>query len=194
MIRLALIRHAETEWNREGRLQGRADTGLSEKGRAQAEGFVLPPPFDRGLILTSPLQRARLTAQLMTGEVVREEPLLIEADWGAWEGLCNSVVAGAAQRQAARGQSGLDLTPPGGESPRAVARRLVQLGQRLHGTSYVTGFTHRGVIRAALALATGWTMADKAPLKLSFEGVMHVFAIDGGLWRLAEANVRLTPR
>lgn len=94
---LYIIRHGETDWNNIGRLQGSADIPLNENGRqlARITGEALREvPFD--LVITSPLQRARETGELVTvpsgkyfGRTipVLEDDRLREIDWGSWEGL-----------------------------------------------------------------------------------------------------------
>jgi probable phosphoglycerate mutase len=61
---------------------------------------------------------------------------------------------------------GLDFRPPGGESPREVRARLESLFADLTD-ELVVCVTHKGVIRAALSLATGWDMLAKPPLRLA---------------------------
>ena len=94
---LYVIRHGETKWNADGRLQGCADIPLNENGRelARITGEALKEvPFD--LIITSPLQRARETGALVAEPSERyygrKIPVILddrirEIDWGSWEGL-----------------------------------------------------------------------------------------------------------
>ncbi|MBO0980165.1 histidine phosphatase family protein [Microbacterium sp. SD291] len=81
-----LLRHGETEWSRTGRHTGRTDIPLTAHGEelARAAG-ALVRDFDFGLILSSPLQRARRTAEL-AGLDAEIDPLLIEWDYGGYEG------------------------------------------------------------------------------------------------------------
>jgi len=165
MTALLLVRHAPTAWNAEGRLMGRADPPLSGEGRAALAAWRLPAAFATAPILASPLRRARETAAAFGPATV--EPRLIEMDWGAWEGrrladLRQSDPAGTAAIEA----MGLDLEPPGGERPRDVAWRLAALFTDLAGTERRVLVTHKGVQRAALALATGWDYRTKPPLPL----------------------------
>jgi probable phosphoglycerate mutase len=165
MTALLLVRHAPTAWNAEGRLMGRADPPLSPAGRAALAAWRLPAAFATAPILASPLRRARETAAAFGPATV--EPRLIEMNWGAWEGrrlaeLRRSDPAGAAAIEA----MGLDLEPPGGERPRDVAHRLADLFAELAGTERRVLVTHKGVLRAALALATGWDYRTKPPLRL----------------------------
>lgn len=89
-MKLYLIRHGETDWNKMGRLQGRSDVPLNESGRTDAVRIgkaLAEVPFDR--IYSSPLKRAVETAHLIRGE--RDIPLvtddrLMEMAFGSYEG------------------------------------------------------------------------------------------------------------
>ena len=124
-----LIRHGATAWNAAGRLQGRADIGLSAAGRAAVARWRLPAALGRGALAGEPAApgaRDRGAAGRAGRSLV--EPRLIEMDWGAWEGCSAAELrAAAAAELAAKEARGLDLRPPGGESPREVAARVSQL-------------------------------------------------------------------
>ncbi|MBS4969650.1 MAG: histidine phosphatase family protein, partial [Lachnospiraceae bacterium] len=88
---LYIIRHGETQWNVEGRLQGQSDTQLNENGirlaKVTAEGMK-DIPFDLGI--TSPLSRAKKTAQIILGNrkvPLYEDARIQELSFGSWEGL-----------------------------------------------------------------------------------------------------------
>lgn len=88
---LYIIRHGETQWNVEGRLQGQSETHLNENGirlaKVTAEG-LRDIPFDLGI--TSPLERARMTAQIILGDrnvPLYEDDRIQELSFGSWEGL-----------------------------------------------------------------------------------------------------------
>lgn len=95
-MNLYLIRHGETDWNREGRRQGHTDIPLNDTGRAQSRhaaallGKLCP---EVSHIFTSPLCRASETARIIAQELgwdpgkIRLEPLLIERHFGESEGL-----------------------------------------------------------------------------------------------------------
>lgn len=191
-MRLAVLRHGPTGWNAEKRMQGRADRPLSAEGEAEVRSWTLPSEIARFQWRTSPLIRARRTAELI-GVTATVEPAAIELDFGAWEGRRLAEIratdpAGTAANEA----RGLDFRPPGGESPRDVQRRLTPLLTRIAAAGRDTGLvTHKGVIRALLSLATGWPMVDKPPVKLSWDRV-HLFALDpDGTPRLDQPNVTL---
>lgn len=82
-----LIRHGETEWSRTGRHTGRTDLPLTEPGAAVAARLApAVSRLDRGLVLCSPLLRARDTARLAGLTPDDLDPDLLEWDYGAWEG------------------------------------------------------------------------------------------------------------
>jgi probable phosphoglycerate mutase len=176
MTALLLVRHAPTVWNAEGRLMGRADPPLSARGRAVLATWRLPAAFAGAPVLTSPLRRARQTAAAFGEAAV--EPRLIEMDWGAWEGRRLAELRRAdPQGTAAVEALGPDLRPPGGERPRDVARRLTGLFADLAGGGRRVLVTHKGVLRGALALATGWDYRTQPPLRLR-DGVALHLALD----------------
>lgn len=84
--KLVLLRHGETEWSRTGRHTGLTDIPLTAHGEqlARAAGELVRD-YDFGLVLSSPLQRARRTAEL-AGLDADTDPLLVEWDYGGYEG------------------------------------------------------------------------------------------------------------
>ena len=188
MIPLALLRHAETAWSAEGRIQGRSDPPLSDAGRA-ALAAVRMPDACRGMrVVTSPLARCTETAVLLGAPDASREPRIAEMSWGKWEGRrledLRSELGATMRENEARG---LDFRPDGGESPREV---LARVSQWLASLSEPTlAVTHRGVIRAVLAAATGWDMRGKPPAKLDWNA-FHLFRLDHGQPTVDRLNVR----
>ncbi len=84
--RLLLLRHGPTEWNAEGRIQGRSDLPISAEGAGEVESWRLPPAFADAAWYSSPLQRARQTAALLGHPAPQVAARLMEADWGTLEG------------------------------------------------------------------------------------------------------------
>ncbi|HSA81750.1 MAG TPA: histidine phosphatase family protein [Geminicoccaceae bacterium] len=187
MTPLLLIRHGPTAWNRSGRIQGRADLGLSARGRAEVVAWRLPAAWAEARWLTSPLRRAQETAALLTDRPIVVEPRLIEMDWGAWEGRRGVDLRAAAPDDLADAEArGIDLRPPAGESPREVCERLQALcADLVTDPAPVVAVCHKGVIRAALALATGWDMRTKPPLRLARDQALALVCEPGGRLRLA---------
>ena len=149
----------------------------------------LPPELRGFRWLASPLTRCTETAALL-GLETETEPRLIEMDWGRWEGRTLAELrADPDQEMTALEARGLDLQPPAGESPRAVQRRLAPLLAEIAAMGVPTGgITHKGVIRALLALATGWTMVDPAPAKLDWAAAHEFWLEPGGALRVVRLN------
>ena len=96
----------------------------------------------------------------------------------------------AARRRAAQG-GGLDLAPPGGESPRQVQQRLRPWLRTV--TVPTLALSHKGIIRAIYALATGWTMLGKPAHQLHWDCV-QLFSLDNaGHPHIERLNIPLTP-
>ena len=169
MTLIVALRHAPTGWNRDRRLQGRTDIALDEEGIAVAARWRIDPGWAGYRILASPLQRARMTASILFPDAeIGIDRRLIEMDFGAWEGKrLADLRADPGGDTAAREAMGLDFTAPDGESPREVQVRIRPLLARLAALERPTVLvTHKAVIRALYALASGWTMIGKPPTKL----------------------------
>ena len=195
---VAFVRHGSTAWNEQRRMQGRRDIPLSESGKAEVRTWRLPADLAfpvAGAVPwhSSPLRRAIETAQILSGAPPREEPALIEMDWGDWEGYGLDELRQRFGDAFARNEAaGLDVRPPGGESPRDVRDRVVGwLGEVAARGEPVVAVTHKGVLRAVLAAATGWDMMGKPPIRLR-NGALHRFAVDTrGRVSVVECNVPL---
>ena len=149
MTAFALVRHGETDWNRERRIQGSTDIPLNDTGRdqARATGALLASRRWNALV-ASPLSRAAETARLI-GEHVglaepELEPRLAERDYGAAEGLTGTEID-------VKFPDGADV--PGRETREAVAERAVaalhDLAARHPGEAVIV-VAHGGVIRSVL--------------------------------------------
>ena len=192
MTRLALLRHGSTGWNREHRLQGRTDIPLDDGGRDEVRRWRLPQEVAEFRWRVSPLRRAVETATLL-GLDASVEPRLTEMSWGQWEGRRVADLSAADSVAFAAWEArGLDVEPPGGESPRAVQQRLRPLLKEIaEADQPIAAVTHKGVIRAVLALATGWDMTAKAPAKLAWNA-LHLFRLEtDGTPRIERLNLSL---
>ncbi|EPR76806.1 putative broad substrate specificity phosphatase [Leifsonia rubra CMS 76R] len=94
---ISLIRHGQTGWNAAGRMQGSSDIPLNDVGRQQARDAVeLLRGSEWDVIVSSPLQRARETAQIIADglglELGRSYDLLIERNYGEGEGLTKAEI------------------------------------------------------------------------------------------------------
>ena len=157
---ICLIRHGETEFNREDRIQGHADSPLTEYGRAQARAagerlrLLVSSAGGAWRVETSPLARAVLTAEVVAEAAALPlpvvEPSLIEVSYGELEGLTRAELEDRWPRF--RGGASLFGRAPGGESFEAlIARARAWLASR-EGGAHTAAVTHAGVIRALRGL------------------------------------------
>ena len=178
MTRIALLRHFETEWNRQGRIQGRTDPPLAPDAARRAAGRRLHGALAGMAWYASPLRRALQTAALLGLSDPRRDPRLMEMGWGEWEGARLAELRRSLGPDMARNEAkGLDFRPPGGESPRELRERFGHWLAEVDGSDSAA-VTHKGVIRAALSLALGWDMKGKAPVRSDWT-CAHVFELDG---------------
>jgi broad specificity phosphatase PhoE len=194
---LYYVRHGETDFNVEGRLQGRRDTELNAHGRRQAAecALLLQDLFardqrraDEPIYISSPLKRARQTMEVLRATVgldPREcdiDARLYEIAYGDWEGLTlPEIEARTPGILAQRDRDKWDFAPPGGESYRQLATRVGDWYASLACDAVVAA--HGGGVRALMALLHIVTEdeATRAPIE---QGVVYVFA-DGAMSRYA---------
>jgi probable phosphoglycerate mutase len=187
------IRHGETAWNADGRLQGAQDTALNELGRRQAvqSGHVLADLLARNgrarsqiPYLSSPLLRARTTMELMRGALdlpprdYATDDRLREIGYGQWEGSTLAEMQAAdpfffARRLADKWR----VAPEGGETYEAVQRRMREWYDSVRGDTVVVA--HGGTARA-LTVALGFETPESASDLPIAQGAVYVFG-DGGL-------------
>ncbi len=192
MIRLALLRHGPTAWNRAGRIQGRSDIALDDQARADLAGFALPQPWETADLWSSPLARAVETAQIVAARTPRTDPALNEMNWGDWEGrrgvdLVADPDSGFRHIEA----WGWDYHAPNGESPSKVWGRLQPWLSRLHKDAVAV--CHIGIMRVLLARAYGWGFDGPAPFRIK-RNRLFILHVDGDDLRADQDPRRLIPR
>ncbi|MGO4735602.1 histidine phosphatase family protein [Bosea sp. 2KB_26] len=160
--RLFLVRHGETDWNREGRLQGSKDIPLNELGREQAAEAAgrlrkLVQGYDGLDFVASPMERARETMEILRYRLglppkgYRIDERLRELTFGTWEGFTWREVRKSERELAlARERDKWGFVPPEGESYRMLAERIRPVLEGLTGETVMV--SHGGVARAVLAL------------------------------------------
>jgi broad specificity phosphatase PhoE len=151
--RLFLVRHGQSTYNAQARLQGQADPPLSDAGRAEAK--LLKPAlarFDETHVVTSDLKRARETAELLGYPGARLDARFREINAGAWAGRPLSEFPSGSE-PAWRGGP---LKAPDGESWDDLQARVGSALDELiaAGGSWLV-VCHGGVVRAALSHVTG---------------------------------------
>jgi broad specificity phosphatase PhoE len=147
MTTLLLVRHGETDWNAEGRLQGHTDRPLNDFGRTQAKELA-----DRlagegaDAIYASDLARAKETAEIVgerLGLPVVVDPGLREKNWGSWEGLTGDE------------RIGVDYVGESTEEHRDRVMRSVRRIVERHPDQRVVVVTHGGSLRRIQAAVNG---------------------------------------
>ena len=136
------------------------------------------------------------TAEILSGAAPLGESALTEMNWGEWEGFRLDELRERFGAEFARNEAaGLDFRPPGGESPRAVMHRVQGWLKTIAAQDRpIIAVTHKGVLRAVLAAATGWDMTGKPPIRF-LDSALHRFAVDGsGRIAVVECNVPLISR
>jgi broad specificity phosphatase PhoE len=182
MTSLYLVRHGETDWNAQRRIQGATDIPLNAVGRAQAAttGRLLARREWDG-IYSSPLSRAMETANIIAAEVGLDRPgtidAIVERNYGAAEGL---------NWEEIESRFPGDAPVPGRETHAEVAERvvpaLVRLAASLPGTALIV-VTHGGVIRSVLnAVDPGVTHGSIT------NGSIHSFELVDGSLELVAFN------
>jgi glucosyl-3-phosphoglycerate phosphatase len=160
---LLLVRHGESTWNAEHRLQGQMDPPLSDVGREQARELrplVEPLDVPPERIVVSDLSRARETAELLGLEPGRVDPRWREIDIGEWGGKLAQEID--SQSDELTNWRGGPRTAPGGETWDAFTARISGAVDELvaAGGPWLV-VCHGGCIRVATAHLTG-----AHPLKL----------------------------
>ena len=179
MSAIYIVRHGETLWNAEGRIQGHTDVGLTEKGREQARATsrrLSGVNFD--VAYSSDMSRASDTARLILGE--RDTPLhsvqeLREYNKGVFEGL---TVDEYRDRYPDLYHASLindpDFAPPGGETIRQCQARLSEFFRSVkerHPDANILVVGHGGSLRSGIAALL------ELPLESNWKFVMHNCAL-----------------
>ncbi len=161
-------------------MQGRRDLPLSSAGRRGVGEWRLPFDPIGHRIFASPLRRCRETAAALgLGDALLDQRL-IEMDWGDWEGHTAAELRQQTPGLKSAEALGLDMRPPNGESPRDVQTRLRPwLHEQARGRQPTVAITHKGVIRAVYAMATGWDMRGTPPDDLDWDAAAHSFKLGG---------------
>ena len=186
---LYFIRHGETDWNAERRLQGQLDIPLNDLGRRQSVrcGDILRGLFAAGgrtaddfAFMSSPLLRARATMEIVRaglGLVPRDyatDARLAEMSFGRWEGLTYQEITALDRAVLAnRERDKWNFQPPDGESYAQLLSRVRNWHAGVTGDAVVAA--HGGVARA-LMVVFGIRTPAEAPLGDIAQGVVYEFA------------------
>ena len=151
MTKITLLRHGQTDFNAQGRLQGRIDNPLNDIGVQQAKRAAEAiGPVDK--IISSPLQRAIQTAEAFNQEIETDENW-IELDYGEWEGAYLNTIS---KEIWSEWKSNPSFKPPKGESLEILGARVKSFLENVQRNSkqHLLIVTHVSPIKAAVA----WTL------------------------------------
>ena len=194
MSLLSIIRHGETEWNRQRRIQGQGDSALTAVGLRQAEavarriGQMAP-----SRLVSSDLGRTIHTAQpiaAVTALTLETDSGLRERSFGIFEGLTPSEIEGRYPTEHALWQArDPEFAIPGGESLLVLRQRVSAALERIAGQSAgnVVIVTHGGVLDAIYRIALGLSMHAPRTWQLLNASVNQVeisFTAGAAAWRL----------
>ncbi|MER8384674.1 histidine phosphatase family protein [Mesorhizobium sp. M0166] len=181
-----IVRHGQTAWNAEARLQGQADTDLNELGREQAsrngrrlaELIDKPEDFD---FVASPMRRTRETmerlraAMKLDPHTYRTEPLLVELSFGDWQGFTFAELE--ANNPGSTRQRRLDkwnFQPPGegAESYQMLLERVKPWFDALDRQTVCV--THGGVMRALFRFVLGMPEQDAVSMEVPQDRLLRL--------------------
>jgi len=198
--RLIFVRHGVTDWNREGRWQGRLDPPLSDGGRREARMGADRPAADLDLrptrILSSTLARAAETAAIIgapLGVEVEPDARLVEIGAGEWEGRTHEELAASDGERYRAWRTTPGYGPPGGEPiPEATERvRALLADVTASDTWPVLLVSHGGTLRILARLLLDLSAERAEAVDIDNASVSSAVRDDGAGWRLERWNDEL---
>lgn len=198
---ILLIRHGETPWNAERRLQGHIDIPLNDVGLRQASAVgqaLAGEPL--AAVLASDLQRARQTAQAVAdlhALPVQADPLLRERCYGAFEGLLYADIAAQYPHEYAQWQARqIDAVMPSGERQAesfrqfyARANAAIARWARQYDGQTIAIVAHGGVLECAYREAVGMTLDSPRDFEVRNASVNRFSYADGKLHLVHWGNI-----
>jgi len=188
---IVVIRHGETNWNREKRMQGQTNSVLSERGRAQARAVgerMRNERFD--VLYSSDLQRAHDTAKAIadaTGRTIVLDARLRERAFGVFEGLLHDEIKTRYPEEYARYRTrDPDYTAPGGETPRQFYERVMGCFEDLavrHAGQRVVAVAHGLLLDSLYRASHGLDLAVKRDREL-INASLNTFRCVSGRWEM----------
>ena len=199
MTRVVAVRHGETDWNRNGRMQGWAPVELNETGRQQAAalGEWLTTEYDVDRVSASDLRRTRETTDLVR-EALADPPVEYVPDWrerdlGMYQGLTYADVE-ARFPEFGLGEAAYEAAlevPESGESLRDLADRVTAKFDRIAGDDgTVLVVTHGGPLHVLLGYAKGMALPEALGSHHQANCVVNEFRADGDGLRVVRENER----
>ena len=173
---LYILRHGETLWNQQGRLQGQKDSPLTDKGRQQAlaQGEVLRSVKSLPhIVFVSPLGRTLTTANLAAPfiETHVKEPRLLEINFGAWEGATREDISQTIKAPVQG--SNWFFKSPGGESFQMISTRVMSFLKELEDPAIIV--THAVTSKILRGIYLGLDQADLLKLSAEQGCIYHLY-------------------
>ena len=196
ITRFGLIRHAQTQWNLEKRIQGRSDSPLTADGERQATRWgQLLKPFEWDRIIASDIGRALKTANLINDCLnvsMITDSRLREQDWGQWVGRTTAQLKTEMPLEFdGQARAGWAFCPPGGEDRRNVQKRsqkaLLEAAAQWPGSNILV-VTHEGVIKSIIYHLCGRKFLATEPAIIKRHRLQRLVHGSDGL-RVEELNV-----
>ena len=135
-MKLYLIRHGQTDWNVDGKIQGSHDIPLNDTGKKQAQCLAKgmdKRPVEK--IFSSTLERAKETALMLSARQKKDVylmPALVEVEFGQWEGLTWGQIQEKYPEEYARWDiNPVEVAPPGGETQLQVLKRCAAAVEKI---------------------------------------------------------------
>lgn len=186
-VLLYAIRHGQTDWNAERRLQGQKDIDINDIGRSQARGngvklaVILGREAERFDFVASPLARTRETMEIVRAAMglpprdYRTDDRLVEVSFGAWEGsTLQELKATQRERINERRRAKWDFIPPGddAESYEILSWRVGSWLQSIDRPTVCVA--HGGVIRAIFRLVTDVSKDEAAEIEIWQDRILKI--------------------
>jgi probable phosphoglycerate mutase len=197
MTRLILVRHGETDWNVQHKIQGSTDIPLNENGQMQAQraaARIAQIPIHA--IYASDYSRAARTAEIIHSQnpdvsLILDEDLR-ERGWGDLEGLQWQDIEREYPDEVKGIMSGsIDYAPPGGESKKVVLNRATRFLGRLirkYPDGVIVVVTHGGVVGLILKDALGIDPGARTPFRVENCALHVIETTDGAFWYVQTLN------
>lgn len=193
--RLYLIRHGETDYNRQERIQGQSDIALNERGREQARAIAERLSGEAiDIIYTSDLSRAIETAEIITdrtGAEIVAEPALRETNYGEWEGKTRHELLQLYPREVEfHRRDAFNYAPPSGEPRKELMERVVECLEdvvRKEKGKRVAVVTHTGPCYIFVHYVLGVAVKARSPFRIE-NGSITIIERCRGWWELVLLN------
>ena len=195
MTKLLLIRHGQTDWNKDGKFQGQSDVALSEEGVRQAEELARNFPVESvDAVYSSDLKRAYRTAELIArkfGCEVQTKQTLRELNFGDWEGLSYAEIVNGwpdAMKNFLRHPDVLEV--PHGETFQQLRERAMNTVQEIvaqHEGDTVVLTAHGGILRTILTAVLHMPLQYLWSIR-QFNTAVNIVRYDDGNWTIELMN------